>query len=76
MKTTGGLKKKKEGAVMDVEKALANMDFSRFSKKRASLKVRLMEEFQEELSMDDLGYVAAAGTAQHRKSLADRLEKK
>jgi len=76
MKTTGGLKKKKEGAVMDVEKALANMDFSRFSKKRVSLKARLMEEFQEELSLDELGYVAAAGTAQHKKSLADKIEKK
>ena len=60
---------------MDVEKALANMDFSRFSKKRVSLKARLMEEFQEELSLDELGYVAEAGTAQHKKSLADKIEK-
>ena len=56
---------------MDIEREYNAVDFSRFSKVKESLRARLHQERQKavsyplgrvELDLDDLDYVAAAGT--------------
>lgn len=45
---------------MYTEDKLMELDFSRFSKVRDSLKTELLQRFDEELSMEELDSVAAA----------------
>ena len=45
---------------MYTEDKLIELDFSRFSKVRDSLKTELLQRFDEELSMEELDSVAAA----------------
>lgn len=56
---------------MDIEREYSTVDFSRFSKVKESLRTRLLQERKKaapsplgkvELDLDDLDYVAAAGT--------------
>ena len=62
---------------MDVEKALYEMDFSRFSKRKETLKAELMERFQEELNIEERDYVVAAGRhpAMEQRNLKDKIKR-
>ena len=50
----------KEGFFMDMENKLMEMDFSKFSKVKDTLKAGLLQRFEEELSLEDLDSVVAA----------------
>ena len=63
---------------MSIEQKYSDVDFSRFSKVKESLRARLHQERRNaapspwgrtELSLDDLDYVAAAGTGTPAKVL-------
>lgn len=56
---------------MDVERKLEMMDFSKMSKVRDSLKNKLLGEYRNELSMDELDLVAAAGPGHELKKDAE-----
>lgn len=45
---------------MNVERNLANINFSRFSNVKDSLKQELVQELENELSLNELDMVAAA----------------
>ena len=62
---------------MDVEKALYETDFSRLSKRKETLKAELMERFQEELNIEELDHVVAAGRhpAMEQRNLKDRIKR-
>ena len=66
-----------------VEERLAEVDFSQFSKVKDSLLLRLklrrqaiLEEQNEELSIEDLDYVTAAGNPNVKKFLDDNNNKR
>ena len=51
-------------SIMNVEKCLMNINFSRFSNVKDSLKQQLVKDLENELSLNELDMVAAArGTA-------------
>ena len=58
---------------MEMERRLEKMDFSKFSRVRAGLKERLMQQVNGEMAMEELDYVAAAaGGRKHDKEIHNK----
>ena len=58
---------------MEMERRLEMIDFSRFSRVRADLKERLMQQVNGEMSMEELDYVAAAADGRkHDKEIHNK----
>lgn len=61
---------------MNVEKCLMDINFSRFSNVKDSLKQRLVQDLENELSLNELDMVAAARGTTYNPCLQHPAEKK